>query len=315
VYNADNIARVRRDEARAEAEEKAKEQRKREEEADGRLAILRGEQPSPPLDVKSLANDKDDDDNRLRRRKRKRRGEDDTDFEMRLARERWEDRYEDRDDDRDGDRDCGERVRLTKRTKTTSAAGFSSSAPLVDPDGYIDLFGQSRRLRDESRSERQRRADEPVHNMKFSDAAGKDDRAKAQPWYVDGAGADKFNKTNVWGTNDPGRRDRAIQQISSDDPLLVMRSGASKVRALDRARKRTEEGRAQELDDLIRDEQRAAKKKSRDLDQNRTDDGDGRRHRHRHRHRHRSRSFDRERTNKTHERSRSRSRSPRRRRD
>ncbi|CCF31962.1 hypothetical protein CH063_00727, partial [Colletotrichum higginsianum] len=48
VYNADNIARVRRDEAAAKAKEEAEEQRMQEVDAERRLAILRGEAP-PPL--------------------------------------------------------------------------------------------------------------------------------------------------------------------------------------------------------------------------------------------------------------------------
>ncbi|CAI4217235.1 unnamed protein product [Parascedosporium putredinis] len=45
VYNADNIARVRRDEAAAKAKEEAEEQRMQEYDAQRRLAILRGEIP------------------------------------------------------------------------------------------------------------------------------------------------------------------------------------------------------------------------------------------------------------------------------
>ena len=84
---------MRRDEAAARAREEAREQRQQEEDSARRLAILRGESPPPPPRSPSIEEEAPG--GRAAgaggvRRKRKRAGEDDTDFEMRVAREQQE---------------------------------------------------------------------------------------------------------------------------------------------------------------------------------------------------------------------------------
>ncbi|RMZ75140.1 hypothetical protein DV738_g5633, partial [Chaetothyriales sp. CBS 135597] len=87
VYNNDNIARVRRDEAAARAEQVKTERQQRAREADVRLALLRGEvsdKSSAVDDADSLT--KTDGLASSRRKKRRLTGEDDTDRDIRLAR-------------------------------------------------------------------------------------------------------------------------------------------------------------------------------------------------------------------------------------
>ncbi|OLN86653.1 Uncharacterized protein C5E4.10c [Colletotrichum chlorophyti] len=171
VYNADNIARVRRDEAAAKAKEEAEEQRMQEADAERRLAILRGEEPppSPPAETaedESRSQHRDDAVPRGReRKKRKRAGEDDTEFELRVARER------------------SSAVQNANETLRKS----TSSAPIVDSAGHIDLFGeerkQGRHLKNEEAEKeaaQKKKELEDQYTMRFSNAAGKD--GLVGPW-------------------------------------------------------------------------------------------------------------------------------------
>ncbi|ENH73002.1 hypothetical protein FOC1_g10009738 [Fusarium oxysporum f. sp. cubense race 1] len=230
VYNADNIARVRRDEAAAKAAEEAEEQRMQEIDAQRRLAILRGEVPppieddEPPKDEEPPVRDRDALQRTSMRRKRKRPGEDDTDFEMRLAREN----------------DNSALVRIESEKKSTS------SAPIVDHNGHIDLLGDEKsRTHAEKNEEAEREAKkkkqsyEDQYTMRFSNATGKDGVLK--PWYSqsDAAAPDASSK-DVWGNQDPNRKERDAKRIVSNDPLAMMKKGASKVREIKQERKRVE---------------------------------------------------------------------------
>ncbi|KOS22247.1 Uncharacterized protein ESCO_002189 [Escovopsis weberi] len=247
VYNADNIARVRRDEAAARAAEEAEERRMQEIDAERRLAILRGE-AHPPLPEDEFYPSQDvvaADAARSRqepalsgsgpRKRRKRAGEDDTDFEMRLARERS-----------DAKHDGAPPARLPT----------SSSAALVDESGHISLFGDQRsRARAEKNEEaeaeakKKQREFENQYTMRFSNAAGRE--GLARPWYsqADGAAPDASSK-DVWGNDDSNRRQRDAQRIVSGDPLAMMKKGASQVRDLKRERKRVQEERDEDLRQL-----------------------------------------------------------------
>ncbi|KAI3555163.1 blastn match against entry EMBL [Colletotrichum abscissum] len=222
VYNADNIARVRRDEAAAKAKEEAEEQRMQEVDAERRLAILRGEEP-PPLPP---TEETPDDEPRHRdrgagsfgreRKKRKRAGEDDTDFELRVARER-----------------SG-----VVQTANETLRKSTSSAPIVDAAGHIDLFGeerkQGRHLKNEEAEKeaaKRKKEMEDQYTMRLSNAAGKD--GMVGPWYaasgsraelaeLEPAGKDAF------GNEDPGRKKRDEQRIVANDPLAMMKMGASR---------------------------------------------------------------------------------------
>ncbi|KAL5597355.1 hypothetical protein FOBRF1_011148 [Fusarium oxysporum] len=244
VYNADSIARVRRDEAAAKAAEEAEEQRMQEIDAQRRLAILRGEVPppieddEPPKDEEPPVRDRDALQRTSMRRKRKRPGEDDTDFEMRLAREN----------------DNSALVRIESEKKSTS------SAPIVDHNGHIDLLGDEKsRTHAEKNEEAEREAKkkkqsyEDQYTMRFSNATGKDGVLK--PWYSqsDAAAPDASSK-DVWGNQDPNRKERDAKRIVSNDPLAMMKKGASKVREIKQERKRFQEEREEELKQMRRDE-------------------------------------------------------------
>ncbi|KAH7237640.1 uncharacterized protein BKA55DRAFT_578022 [Fusarium redolens] len=280
VYNADNIARVRRDEAAAKVAEEAEEQRMQEIDAQRRLAILRGEVPppieddEPSKDQEPPVRDRDASQRTSMRRKRKRPGEDDTDFEMRIAREN----------------DNSALVRMEPEKKSTS------SAPIVDHNGHIDLLGDEKsRAHAEKNEEAEKEAKkkkqsyEDQYTMRFSNATGKD--GVLRPWYSqsDVAAPDASSK-DVWGNQDPNRKERDAKRIVSNDPLAMMKKGASKVREIKQERKRFQEEREEELKQMRRDERHREKRRRRHHERDRS------------RERHRSHERDEERSPSRHER-------------
>ncbi|OAA46317.1 homocitrate synthase [Metarhizium rileyi] len=255
VYNADNIARVRRDEATAKAAQEAEEQRMQEFDAQRRLAILRGEtlpalkdEPQDKL-AEQRKPSKENTPHREgdTRRKRKRYGEDDTDFELRLAKERT---------------DSGRKPLELSRQST-------SSAPIVDNRGHIDLFGDEKtRAHGEKNQEAEREAKkkkreyEDQYTMRFVNAAGK--HGTNSPWYSqkDAVGQDGPLK-DVWGNEDPRRKDRDANRIVASDPLAMMRKGASRVRELKQERKKFQEEQEEEIRQMRKDERRREKHRRR----------------------------------------------------
>ncbi|KAF5024675.1 hypothetical protein F66182_3245 [Fusarium sp. NRRL 66182] len=287
VYNADNIARVRRDEAAAKAAEEAEEQRMQEIDAQRRLAILRGEVPPPIEDAEPPKTDEPPVRDRnashagSMRRKRKRPDEDDTDFEMRMAREN----------------DDMAIARIEPERKSTS------SAPIVDHTGHIDLLGDEKSRAHAEKNEeaendakKKKQSYEDQYTMRFSNAVGK--AGALQPWYSNSeAMAPDASSKDVWGNQDPGRKERDTKRIVSSDPLAVMKQGASKIRELKQERKRFQEERDEELKQMRRDERHREKRRrrheerdtSRDGQRDRSRDRDRQRSSHRHERRHRPR--------------------------
>ncbi|KAK3490359.1 uncharacterized protein B0T23DRAFT_454167 [Neurospora hispaniola] len=229
VYNADNVARVRRDEAEARAREEAEEQRMQQVDAERRLAILRGEVP-PPFEEQPPASESSHDHGRRHRerdpliegRKRKRAGEDDTDFEMRVARERAT-------AGQNAARELSGPVKSTSITTTT--------ASLVDSRGHITLFSEEElRLAEkdektETEAAKKKRGEAEQHQVRFTSAAGRDAEgllARNGPWYAtpDGDVAALVPSKNVFGKEDPGRKAREVERLSASDPLAMMKRGA-----------------------------------------------------------------------------------------
>ncbi|GJC83732.1 uncharacterized protein ColLi_06570 [Colletotrichum liriopes] len=220
VYNADNIARVRRDEAAAKAKEEAEEQRMQEVDAERRLAILRGEVP-PPLpptetpEDETRPRDRDAGPVGRERKKRKRAGEDDTEFELRVAQERAD----------------------VVQTSNEALRQSTSSAPIVDSTGHIDLFGeerkQGRHLKNEEAEKeaaKKKKELEDQYTMRFSNAAGRD--GLVGPWYAASGAISEFEppSKDAWGNEDPGRKKRDAERIVSNDPLAMMKMGASRLK-------------------------------------------------------------------------------------
>lgn len=251
-----------------------------EVDAERRLAILRGEAlpplPEPEAEAEE-AQRRDQQPTRdgqtpwAGRRKRKRAGEDDTDFEMRVAHERLL-------VDGKGEGHTGEvALAVAPRAKKISSLG---NAPLTDQDGHIALFPMQtdsapirKNAEAEAEKARKQREYEDQYTMRFSNAAGYKTSLAGGPWYAaQGETKDLVAKEvpgkDVWGNEDPRRKDREAARIVGSDPLAMMKRGAAKVREVERERRVVNEEKARELKELKREERRG---KSR----HRRRDGDG----------------------------------------
>ena len=310
MYNAENIARVKADEAAAAAREAAEEQRMQEIDAARRAAILRGQTPPPlpaeeqtPADSGRKSARKDSHD----RKRRKLTGEDDTDRDIRLAAS-----------SRGGDGEANiPDFRLIKLRKT------ANDAPLTNHAGNIDLFPvdpkeQSRRQKNEEveREKRKKeRALEDQYTMRFSNAAGQGG-LEQRPWYTSSgkkvvdtnvtsaepiAFPNLANK-NVWGNEDPLRKEREQSRIISNDPFALMQRAQSQLKKSKDDKKKWAEERDRELMELRSAQERSSrrerhvKRKKGGEDDYHDDSHGGQRDRYRHdmgrssSHRHRQRS-------------------------
>jgi hypothetical protein len=258
VYNADNIAKVKRDEAAARAQEEAEEQRMQEIDAERRIQILRGEVPTPLAieDAPSESNtagrqDRRDYESGRERKRRKRAEENDTDFEMRIAK------------DQTSSADANKQLVLRK----------DIDAPLVDHRGHIDLFPQEHRVEKhpevEKEAAKKKKEYEDQYIMRFSNAAGLKETLDS-PWYSKSTPtADPVEDTpgkDVWGNEDPRRKEREAARIVSNDPLAMMKAGARQVRQVKKEREQWRVEKERELRELEAAEARKRKRKHHDDD-------------------------------------------------
>ncbi|KAH8424065.1 uncharacterized protein LDX57_001822 [Aspergillus melleus] len=222
VYNPENIARVRRDEAQAKAREEEQERLMQEEDAERRIQVLRGEKPSTPPppprspSPTSRSERKSHADHMGRSRKRRRlAGENDTDRDIRFARE-------------------DAQFALAKREEL--ATSRTSDAPLEDSAGHINLFpsNESKRPAEknaeaEKESADKQRSYEDQYTMRFSNAAGFRQSVGQKPWYssssTDAMAPDSVSGKDVWGNEDPMRKEREKSRMDANDPLAAMRKG------------------------------------------------------------------------------------------
>ena len=274
VYNTDNVERVRRDEAEARAREEAAEQRMQEVDAERRIAILRGEEP-PALPPASDEPDKLDDRSRRRddglpRKRGRLRGEDDTDRDIRYARE---------------DAQAG-----AKAKQTLSKLG-DEDAPLLDHAGHLQLIPApdnkairkaEKNAEAEAEKAKKRKRDEDQYTMRFSNAAGFKNGVE-KPWYAAGKSApvaapdDSSNALvlahvqdkDVWGNEDPRRKDRERNRISTNDPFAAMQQAQQQLKQSERDKEKWRKERTAEVEELKRaneKEQRREKKNRRRQD-------------------------------------------------
>lgn len=256
VYDSKNIERVRHDEAEAKSREDAEEQRMQEEDAARRIAILRGEEP-PALPYLAEESGKSEErerrhDDRLPRKRRRLRGEDDTERDLRYAKE---------------DAAAGEKARqaLLKRD--------DGDAPLHDHAGNIQLIPapdeQSIRKAEknaeaEAEKTKKRKRDEDQYTMRFSNAAGFKNGME-KPWYASskaGAAANSapalahLQDKDVWGNEDPLRKERERNRISGNDPLAAMQQAQRQLKQSETDKEKWRKEREAEIGELRGSEDR-----------------------------------------------------------
>ena len=301
VYNADNIAKVKQDEAAAAAREEAEEQRMQEVDAERRLQILRGQKldalPPPAEEEKAPIHHERDRTGRERKRRRI-AGEDDTDRDIRFARE--------------------DRALVPSKPDLQLKGKKSSEAPITDHKGHINLFpaGDSRRKAPknaevEAEKAKKKKEFEDQYTMRFSNAAGFKQAIGDKPWYhkmsTDGQSKDEIEmpSTDVWGNEDPRRKEREKMRMAADDPLASIQIGVAGVREVEKQREKWKEERENEIREIERADRHRHRRRQRrheeddfadfSLDAS-IDESELRRHRrrekdhsgHSHHHRHRS---------------------------
>ncbi|KAJ9648724.1 hypothetical protein H2199_000637 [Coniosporium tulheliwenetii] len=186
-----------------------------------------------------------------KKKRRRLAGEDDTDRDLRLARE------------------DAAKVAAAKETASMSASGKrngTSDAPLVDRDGHISLFPIAPRAlhRAEKNAEaeaekaKKKQETEDQYTMRFANAAGKD--GLERPWYAAAAARDVrsgrvgFSREgleevgkDVWGNADPGRKEREKVRASASDPLAFMQRAQTQLKQSERDRLKWAEEREREV--------------------------------------------------------------------
>ncbi|KAH7081904.1 hypothetical protein BKA63DRAFT_504899 [Paraphoma chrysanthemicola] len=312
VYNAANIARVKADEEAAAAREAADEQRMQELDAERRAAILRGRTP-PPLpdedDKKDGGRKRDRDDRGHDRKRRKLAGEDDTDMDIRLAAS-----ITAPNDDTVSD------------TKVLKLRDTKIDAPLTDHAGNIDLFPidhkeaikREKNADVEKEKRTKERALEDQYTMRFSNAAGRG--GLEQPWYTsqkkarDEAAEEaastaliELENKNVWGNEDPRRKEREQARITSNDPFAFMQQAQTQLKKSKEDKKKWAAERDRELRELRATQEREDRRKRHHKRRHRDDEDErdarhrddkhrSSKHQHDHGHRNRSRSRSRDKT-------------------
>ena len=207
-----------------------------EVDADRRLQLLRGERldPLPLEEERHTGHKRKRDDGSPRRKIRRLAGEDDTDRDLRLAREAT----------------AGPIPMVRKRK--------GHDAPLVDHKGHISLFPEEHRQAQrnpeaESEAAKKKREFEDQFTMRFSNAAGFK-QSLENPWYSAAASKDLALQDtpgkDVWGNEDPRRREREKQRLDSSDPLAAIKMGVKKLRQADRHRKEWMEEREKDLEEV-----------------------------------------------------------------
>lgn len=267
VYNADNIAKVKRDEAAAAAQEEAEEQRMQEVDAERRLQILRGlpvEAPSTPVKAEGTGRSREDRPDRERKRRRI-AGEDDTDRDIRFAQE--------------------SNALVPAKAELQMKSKKSSDAPITDVNGHINLFpvdgtrhNAPKNAEVEAEKAKKQKEFEDQYTMRFSNAAGFKQAIGEKPWYHrSGAIGDKSDEVeapskDVWGNEDPRRKEREKKRIVADDPLAAIHKGVAGVREVERERKKWKEEKDREIRELEQAERRRERRKRRRRE---TDDLEG----------------------------------------
>lgn len=278
-----------------------------EVDAERRLQQLRGipidQAPAPVTKEESRERSRHDGPGRERKRRRI-AGENDTDRDIRYAQE---------------DHALFSKPEMQLKSKK------SNDAPITDTSGHINLFPEERTASQPSKNAaaeaekaKKQKEFEDQFTMRFSNAAGFKQAIGEKPWYhstgdAQSAEVEKPSK-DVWGNEDPRRRERQSMRIAADDPLAAIKKGVAGVRQVEKEKMKWREEKKREIMELEeaarRQERRERKRRRRgeedDLENFKLDSSKGNEdfiwhrrssgeHRTHHSHRHRSRNGERSR--------------------
>lgn len=228
-----------------------------EVDAERRIQLLRGLKVEvPPALVEGQADEvRTRKDGPGRERKRRRiAGEDDTDRDIRFAQEN----------------SALVQPKADLQLKNTK----SSNAPITDVKGHINLFPVDgsrhhtpKNAEVEVEKAKKQREFEDQYTMRFSNAAGFKQAVGQKPWYHS-LGARKPDEAespskDVWGNEDPRRKEREKMRMSADDPLAAIKQGVAGVREVERERKKWKEEKDREIREIEEAERRRERKRRR----------------------------------------------------
>lgn len=90
--------------------------------------------------------------------------------------------------------------------------------------------------------------------MRFSNAAGFNQAIGQKPWYSSSgqevAPREALPGRDVWGNEDPMRKQREMARMDANDPLAAMRKGVRQLRSVEQERQKWNDERARELEAL-----------------------------------------------------------------
>ena len=263
--------------------------------AERRIQILRGlpvEVHSTPVEEKQVGPSRENRPDRERKRRRI-AGEDDTDRDIRYAQE--------------NNAIAPAKAEMQMKSKK------SSDAPITDVKGHINLFPMEgtrhnapKNAEVEAEKAKKQKEFEDQYTMRFSNAAGFKQVVGEKPWYhkisATGGGNGEEEEEeeeveapskDVWGNEDPRRKERDKMRTINDDPLAAIEKGVAGVREVERERKKWKEEKDREIRELEeaerrRERRRRKRREADDLEDFNLDDSaktDDRSRRHRHHHR------------------------------
>lgn len=168
------------------------------------------------------------------------------------------------------------------RVKTMQLRKPDNDAPLQDTAGHINLFPidvkevmkREKNAEAEKEKKKKQRELEDQYTMRFSNAAGRG--GVEQPWYMSGkrqspedtgsapgeaAQQADYNNKDVWGNEDPRRKEREKSRIKSSDPLAFMQMAQVQLKRSKDDRKKWIEERERELQELKESQDREFKEK------------------------------------------------------
>lgn len=138
----------------------------------------------------------------------------------------------------------------------------SANAPLFDKTGHLALFAEEGKIARKTKKKeevereknRQLRGVGDQYGMRLSDAAGYGQSLQS-PWYFSPAPGNEsaeaqFPNKNVWGNEDPPRREREAARLDLNDPLAFMKRGVRQLKGVEAERRKWIDERRKELEEL-----------------------------------------------------------------